>query len=55
LVYLRSNKAWPKRGPFVRFLMQFNNVLVYVLLAAGFTKLVMNLWLDGSRKHDQGA
>jgi hypothetical protein len=26
--------------------MQFNNVLVYVVLAAGFTKLVMNLWLD---------
>jgi calcium-translocating P-type ATPase len=35
-----------KRGPFMRFLMQFNNVLVYVLLAAGFTKLMMNLWLD---------
>ena len=25
-----------KRGPFMRFLQQFNNVLVYVLLAAGF-------------------
>src|SRR5262249_1706645 len=37
-----------KRGPFLRFLMQFNNVLVYVLLAAGFTKLMTNLWLDAA-------
>jgi magnesium-transporting ATPase (P-type) len=34
------------RGPFVRFLAQFNNILVYVLLGAGFTKLMLNLWLD---------
>ena len=26
-----------KRGPFMRFLAQFNNILVYVLLGAGFT------------------
>ena len=37
-----------KRGPFMRFLEQFNNVLVYVLLAAGFIKLMMGLWLDAS-------
>ncbi|TCO92460.1 P-type E1-E2 ATPase [Chthoniobacter flavus] len=37
-----------KRGPFVRLLSQFNSVLVYVLLAAGFTKLMMSLWIDGS-------
>ena len=37
-----------KRGPFMRFLQQFNNVLVYVLIAAGFIKLMMNLWLDAS-------
>jgi magnesium-transporting ATPase (P-type) len=37
-----------KRGPFMRFLQQFNNVLVYVLLAAGFIKLIMSLWLDAS-------
>src|SRR5215470_3290530 len=35
-----------KRGPFTRFLAQFNNILVYVLLAAGFTKLMMSLWID---------
>ena len=37
-----------KRGPFMRFLEQFNNVLVYVLLAAGFIKLMMGLMLDAS-------
>ena len=37
-----------KRGPFMRFLLQFNNVLVYILLAAAFTKLMTNLWLDAS-------
>jgi magnesium-transporting ATPase (P-type) len=37
-----------RRGPFIRFLAQFNNVLVYVLLAAGFTKLMLNLWVDAA-------
>jgi magnesium-transporting ATPase (P-type) len=37
-----------KRGPFRRFLAQFNNILVYVLLAAGFTKLMLNLWVDAA-------
>lgn len=37
-----------KRGPFARFLAQFNNILVYVLLAAGFTKLMLNLWVDAA-------
>src|SRR6516225_3278916 len=35
-----------KRAPFTRFFAQFNNVLVYVLLAAGFTKLMLSLWID---------
>src|SRR6516162_3371048 len=37
-----------RRGPFMRFLAQFNNILVYVLLGAGFTKLMLNLWVDAS-------
>jgi magnesium-transporting ATPase (P-type) len=37
-----------KRGPFMRFLLQFNNVLIYILLAAAFTKLMLNVWLDAS-------
>src|SRR5262245_4336168 len=35
-----------RRGPFTRFFTHFNNVRVYVLLAAGFTKLMMSLWID---------
>jgi calcium-translocating P-type ATPase len=37
-----------KQGPFIRFLSQFNNILVYVLLAAGFVKLMVGLWLDAA-------
>ena len=37
-----------KRGLFARFLSQFNNILVYVLLGAGFTKLMLNLWVDAA-------
>ena len=37
-----------KRGPLTRFLAQFNNILVYVLLAAGFTKLMLSLWVDAA-------
>src|SRR5262249_27454974 len=37
-----------RRGPILRFLSQFNNILVYVLLGAGFIKLMLNLWLDAS-------
>ena len=37
-----------RRGPVLRFLAQFNNVLVYVLLGAGFTKLMLGLWVDAS-------
>ncbi|MGH7789381.1 MAG: HAD-IC family P-type ATPase [Candidatus Binatia bacterium] len=37
-----------QRGPLARLLAQFNNILVYVLLAAGFTKLMLGLWVDAS-------
>src|SRR5262245_50755115 len=37
-----------KQGPLQRFLLQFNNVLIYVLLAAGFVKLMVGLWLDAA-------
>ena len=37
-----------KRGPVTRFLAQFQNVLVYVLLGAGFVKLMLGLWLDST-------
>src|SRR6516162_6834572 len=37
-----------KRGPLMRFLSQFNNILVYVLLGAGFIKLMPTSWVDAS-------
>ena len=37
-----------QRGPLMRFLAQLNNILVYVLLGAGFVKLMVGLWLDAS-------
>ncbi len=40
--------AGKKKGPLSRFLAQFNNVLIYVLLTAGFVKLMLSLWLDAS-------
>src|SRR5215469_13752035 len=35
-----------KQGPLAKFFAHFNNTLMYVLLAAGFTKLMMSLWID---------
>ena len=37
-----------KRSPLMRFLMQINNVLIYVLLAAGVGKILLGEWLDAS-------
>jgi calcium-translocating P-type ATPase len=37
-----------KKGSFMRFLSQFHNILVYVLLAAGFTKMMLGIWLDAA-------
>src|SRR5262245_9203232 len=35
-----------KRSSVARFFGHFNNTLIYVLLAAGFTKLMMSEWID---------
>src|SRR6516162_2006605 len=37
-----------QRGLLMRFLAQLNNILVYVLLGAGFVKLMVGLWLDAA-------
>jgi magnesium-transporting ATPase (P-type) len=37
-----------RQGSFMRFLSQLNNVLIYVLLGAGFIKMMLNLWVDAS-------
>ncbi|HKF68219.1 MAG TPA: HAD-IC family P-type ATPase [Vicinamibacterales bacterium] len=35
-----------KRSLLAKFFAHFNNVLIYVLIAAGFTKLMMSEWID---------
>jgi magnesium-transporting ATPase (P-type) len=37
-----------QQGAVVRFLLQFHNILVYILLGAGFIKLLVSLWLDAA-------
>jgi magnesium-transporting ATPase (P-type) len=37
-----------KPGVLRRFLGQFHNILVYVLLGSGFVKLMLGLWVDAS-------
>jgi magnesium-transporting ATPase (P-type) len=37
-----------RQSAVMRFLLQFNNILVYVLLGAGFVKLMVGLWLDAA-------
>ncbi len=36
----------PKRSPLVRFLLQFHNVLIYVLIAAGVVTGLLGHWVD---------
>src|SRR5262245_42660009 len=49
----RLQKVGPNRLPegkkqsaFAKFFSHFNNTLIYVLLAAGFIKLMMSVWID---------
>jgi magnesium-transporting ATPase (P-type) len=37
-----------KQSRLMKFLGQFNNILVYVLLGAGFIKLMLGVWIDAS-------
>jgi magnesium-transporting ATPase (P-type) len=37
-----------KQGPVKRFVLQFHNILVYILLGAGFVKMLVGLWLDAA-------
>lgn len=37
-----------RKSALARLLAQFNNVLIYVLLVAGFIKALLGLWLDAS-------
>ncbi len=43
----RNELPAPKRrGPLVRFLLQFHNVLIYVLIAAGVVTALLGHWID---------
>ena len=48
LLQYGPNRLTPpkKRGPFMRFLLQFHNTLIYVLLASAIVKLSMKHWVD---------
>jgi magnesium-transporting ATPase (P-type) len=35
-----------RRGPWLRFLQQFHNVLIYMLLAAGLITMLLSHWID---------
>ncbi len=37
-----------RRGPLMRFLLHLNNILTYILLIAGFVKLMMGFWIDAT-------
>ncbi|HET7237499.1 MAG TPA: HAD-IC family P-type ATPase, partial [Terrimicrobiaceae bacterium] len=37
-----------KRGPLMRFLMQLNNILIYVLVAAGVGKILLGEFVDAA-------
>ena len=45
--YGLNKLAEPRRhGPLIRFLLHFNNVLIYILLVAGITKALLQQWVD---------
>lgn len=49
LQYGENRLPEPKtRNPFVRFIYQFNNVLIYVLIAAGLITAALGHWVDAS-------
>jgi magnesium-transporting ATPase (P-type) len=39
-------KPAQRRGPLVRFLLQFHNILIYVLIAAGIATALLDHWID---------
>ena len=40
--------AKKQKGPLIRFLLQFHQPLVYILLAAAVTTLLLQEWVDSS-------
>ncbi|RZN42925.1 MAG: HAD family hydrolase [Methanophagales archaeon ANME-1-THS] len=49
LVQYGSNELkFKKRGPLIRFLMQFHSSLIYVLLFAALVTIILDLWMDAT-------
>lgn len=44
--YGYNELTFKKRGPLIRFLMQFHNSLVYVLLVAALVTAFLDMWMD---------
>jgi len=44
--YGYNELEFKKRGPLIRFLLQFHSALIYVLLAAAIITAILNMWID---------
>ncbi len=46
--YGYNELKFKKRGPLIRFMMQFHSALIYVLLVAGIVTAFLDMWLDAA-------
>ncbi len=46
--YGYNELTFKKRGPLIRFLMQFHSSLIYVLLFAALVTMILDLWMDAT-------
>ncbi|HUV80845.1 MAG TPA: HAD-IC family P-type ATPase [Candidatus Bathyarchaeia archaeon] len=46
--YGYNELKFKKRGPLIRFMMQFHSALIYVLLVAGIVTAFLDMWLDAT-------
>ncbi|MDI6886017.1 MAG: HAD-IC family P-type ATPase [archaeon] len=46
--YGYNELKFKKRGPLIRFLMQFHSSLIYVLLFAALVTIILDLWMDAT-------
>jgi len=47
-LYGYNELKFKKRGPLIRFLMQFHSSLIYVLLFSALVTIVLDLWMDAT-------
>ncbi len=46
--YGYNELKFKKRSPLIRFIMQFHNPLVYVLLVAALVTAFLDMWMDAT-------